>query len=131
MIERMEPVEVDPLRECPDCGSTDGSRIDLKEQTFQYGPDSEKVVLTCEVRVHRCNRCGCEWTGADAEDARQVAVCHHLRRLGHTWPRATVGLCTARRCGSADYRLPLRTGAGDTDVDHGGHWPRGSGGHPD
>jgi putative zinc finger/helix-turn-helix YgiT family protein len=37
--------------------------------------------LNCNIPVFVCNRCGCEWTGSDAEDARQIAVCRHLGRL--------------------------------------------------
>lgn len=80
--EGTKPFEVNlrPLPECPDCESTD-SVLDYRQQTFQYGRGSEAVQLTCDVPAYKCNQCGCEWTGAEAEDARQVTVCRHLGRL--------------------------------------------------
>jgi Au+-exporting ATPase len=41
-------------------------------------------------------------------------------------PRAE--LCAGERGGGADHRLPLRDGAGDADLDHGGHRARGRAG---
>lgn len=75
-----EEVEVLQLPECPDCDSTD-SRIDYRRQSFRHGRGDDVVDLNCEVPVFTCNQCGCEWTGPEAEDARQVAVCRHLGRL--------------------------------------------------
>ena len=39
-------------------------------------------------------------------------------------PGAVAAAGTGRRCLSADHRLSLRHGAGDTDLDYGGHRPR-------
>src|SRR5258708_3414907 len=80
--ERNEPFELNlrPLPECPDCESTD-CRLNNRQQTFQYDRGGEAVQLTCDVPVYHCIQCGCEWTGGEAEDARQVAVCRYLGRL--------------------------------------------------
>lgn len=75
-----EPLDVQPMPECPDCDATD-SRLEYREQSFRYGPGDGAVELRCEVPVHTCNRCGYEWTGHEAEDARQLAVCRYLGRL--------------------------------------------------
>jgi putative zinc finger/helix-turn-helix YgiT family protein len=75
-----EPLDVQPMPECPDCDATD-SRLEYLEQSFRYGPGDGAVELRCEVPVYTCNRCGYEWTGHEAEDARQVAVCCYLGRL--------------------------------------------------
>jgi putative zinc finger/helix-turn-helix YgiT family protein len=69
-----------PLRECPDCDSTD-SRLEYAQQSFRYGRGDEAVDLTCEVPVYTCNKCGYQWTRSEAEDLRQIAVCQHLGRL--------------------------------------------------
>jgi putative zinc finger/helix-turn-helix YgiT family protein len=69
-----------PVPECPDCDGTD-SRIDYRPQTFRHGRGDDEVELNCEVPVYICNHCGYEWTGSEAEDARQVAVCRHLGRI--------------------------------------------------
>ena len=47
----------------------------------------------------------------------------HGRGLGDLGSRAEVGLCAGQRCGGLDYRLPLRIGISDADVDHGGDRP--------
>jgi putative zinc finger/helix-turn-helix YgiT family protein len=68
------------LPECPDCESTDAV-LEHRQQVFSYGKGKDAAELTCEVPVYRCNHCGCEWTGSEAEDARQRAVCRYLGRL--------------------------------------------------
>ena len=78
--ERIERPPARPLSECPDCDSTD-LRLDYRQQSFRHGHGDNAVDLSCEVPVYTCNQCGCEWTGADAEDARQIALCRHLGRL--------------------------------------------------
>ena len=75
-----EVVEVRPLPECSDCGSTD-ARHEYKQQSFRHGSGDNVADLTCDVLVYSCNQCGCEWTGSEAEEARQNAVCRHLGRL--------------------------------------------------
>src|SRR5450755_4432341 len=92
--ERVEnrAVEVQPLPECPDCGSTD-TTVRNEEQSFRYGRGTDAVDLRCEVPLYKCSRCGCEWTGGDAEDARTSAICKHLRRLTPLEIRALREVC--------------------------------------
>ena len=99
--EQTEPLEIGPrpLPGCPDCGSTD-SRLDHRHQTFQYGRGAEAVELTCNVPVYECDQCGYEWTGAGAEDARQVAVCRHLGRLA---PDEVRNIRERRRLSQAEF----------------------------
>ena len=73
-------IDLRPTPECPDCEGTD-SRLEYRQQSFCYGQGQDAVNLHCEVPVYSCKNCGHEWTGADAEDARQIAVCRHLGRL--------------------------------------------------
>ena len=75
-----KPADARRRPECPDCDST-GTQLVHRRQSFRHGRGQEAVDLSCEVPVHRCKSCGYEWTGADAEDARQAAVCRHLGRL--------------------------------------------------
>jgi putative zinc finger/helix-turn-helix YgiT family protein len=92
--ERVErrALEVQPLPECPDCGSTN-TILRIEEQSFRYGRGSDAVELRCPVPLHTCNQCGCEWTGGDAEDARTVAICKYLRRLTPSEIRALRESC--------------------------------------
>ena len=110
--ERVElrAVEVQPLPECPDCGSTD-TTLTSEEQSFHYGRGADAVVLRSEVPVYRCNRCRCEWTGGDAEDARTKAICKHLGRLTPNEIRAFRESC---RLSQAD--LSLITGFGEASL---------------
>jgi putative zinc finger/helix-turn-helix YgiT family protein len=77
---RRELVQALQIPECPDCESKD-SRVQEQEHSFRYGSGVSAVELTCQVPVFICNQCGCEWTGSQAEDARQSVICHHLGRL--------------------------------------------------
>lgn len=67
---------------CPSCDST---RIHSKEALDEFphgGPGTglPRVMLTATVLVWDCVDCGERWTGADAENARALAVEEHLRK---------------------------------------------------
>jgi len=64
---------------CPNCGGHD-LKVEIREQRFLYG-SAEPVVLVAAVPVNVCSTCGFEFTDARAEDAREEAVCRHLRLL--------------------------------------------------
>lgn len=66
--------------ECPDCASTE-STCSCETQRFEYGQGPGSVVLSCTVPVYTCAVCNAHWTGPEAEDIRQEAVCRHLGRL--------------------------------------------------
>src|ERR1035437_659763 len=97
-IER-EPLNVQPMPECPDCDSTD-SRLEYREQFFRYGTGDNAVELRCAVPVYTFSRCDYEWTGHEAEDARQVAVCRYLGRLS---PDEVRGVRDMYRLSQADF----------------------------
>ena len=66
--------------ECPDCDGRE-IRVESREQGFQYGRGAEAVEIKSVLPVYRCVNCGLAWTGAEAEEKRQEAVCHHFNRL--------------------------------------------------
>ncbi|MGO8758095.1 MAG: hypothetical protein ACLQG3_08225 [Terracidiphilus sp.] len=65
------------IMECFNCGS---SRLkkEWRRQTFQYGNDESAVELCAEMLVYTCEECDLQFAGAEAEDARQEAICRHL-----------------------------------------------------
>jgi hypothetical protein len=72
---------MDPqIERCPDC-STPTRETSLIEESFQYGIGSEAVTLKANVETWTCPKCGCQWTGEQAEGARQEAVHTHLAGL--------------------------------------------------
>ena len=62
---------------CPNCGSPSVTSR-LVNETFAYGQGTEAVSLAAEVLLTTCGSCGMEFTGHDAEQARQAAICRHL-----------------------------------------------------
>lgn len=65
---------------CFNCGSTDLERR-RQLQTFQYGSGESAVELNADVPLFSCNKCGFEFAGPEAEEARQEAVYRHLGLL--------------------------------------------------
>jgi putative zinc finger/helix-turn-helix YgiT family protein len=69
-----------PPPECPDCENSEFV-VREREQVILYGRKDCAVEVPCLVPTYVCSRCGCEWTGPEAEDIRHDAVCRHLGRL--------------------------------------------------
>ena len=66
--------------ECPDCESVEEGSV-LREQWFIHGQGQSAVELKCLVPVYTCAQCECQWTGGEAEDARQEAVDRHFEQV--------------------------------------------------
>lgn len=62
---------------CPNCNGTEFD-VQSRDQHFLYGKPEEAVELVATVPVHNCKTCGFEFTGEEAEESRQEAVCRHL-----------------------------------------------------
>jgi putative zinc finger/helix-turn-helix YgiT family protein len=69
-----------PPAECPDCESSE-FEVRECEQRFLYGKGEYAFDVSCIVPTYVCSRCGCEWTGPQAENIRHDAVCRRLGRL--------------------------------------------------
>ncbi|TIO38194.1 MAG: YgiT-type zinc finger protein, partial [Mesorhizobium sp.] len=53
----------------------------IQTEQFPYGSGDDAVILTANVPVWSCIKCGESFTGGEAEDLRHEAVCLHLGRL--------------------------------------------------
>jgi putative zinc finger/helix-turn-helix YgiT family protein len=62
---------------CPRCESSDLVRRQELDQ-YVYGRGAESVKLDVSVPVYKCQSCGCEFLGNEAEDIYHSAVCRHL-----------------------------------------------------
>lgn len=62
---------------CEDATATLG----YENQTFQFGPGADGVILNARVPVWTCAGCGEEYLDGDAETIKHAAVCAHLGRL--------------------------------------------------
>lgn len=83
MNEANVPTECDALAattQCPNCGSSS-----LKHETvlnrFPYGAGKDAPQLTALIPVSRCLSCGLEFSGEEAERARDEAIRRHLGLL--------------------------------------------------
>lgn len=87
------------LPECPDC---EGAEFVVRErrETLQYGRGDSAVDVSCAIPTYVCSLCGCEWTGAEAEDIRHDAICRHLRRLT---PREILTIREQSRLSQAEF----------------------------
>ena len=51
-------------------------------QEFAYGVGEQSVVLSVEVILNKCTKCGFEFLDSSSEDAREKAVTKHLEGNG-------------------------------------------------
>lgn len=63
---------------CPECNAEVVTRTE--NETFLYGV-SDAVELSATVQVHRCAKCHFEFTGPEADDARENAINQHLQKF--------------------------------------------------
>jgi putative zinc finger/helix-turn-helix YgiT family protein len=64
------------------CSSCDGEAVLSYEiQEFNYGPETDGVVLQARVPVWTCKSCHDQLMGEEAEELMHDAVCQHLGRL--------------------------------------------------
>jgi len=65
---------------CPSCGES-VSRVNLRDEPFEYKDGNTIVSLSALVRVYECDSCGMHFTDESAERARSHAVARHLNLL--------------------------------------------------
>src|SRR5947209_5118171 len=88
-----------PTPECPDCQSLNFVTVE-RQQAFRYGRGESAVDVSCGVPIYMCSRCGCEWSGAAAEEIRHEALC---RRLGRLTPCEIIAIREASRLSQAEF----------------------------
>jgi DNA-binding transcriptional regulator YiaG len=67
----------DSVDACPECAS-ECVRTRIELDRFTYGSGEDAVQLEAAVPVHKCESCGFEYLGEEAERAHHHAVCRHL-----------------------------------------------------
>ncbi|GIW90669.1 MAG: hypothetical protein KatS3mg109_1101 [Pirellulaceae bacterium] len=102
---------------CAYCGSSRTVTRYITEQ-FPYGVGSQQVTLSATVPVVRCEECGGEFSGPEAEAARHEAVCRHLGLMS---PRQIRAL--RARYGMSRREFAELTGIGQASL---ARWERGS-----
>lgn len=64
------------------CTSCEGEAVlSYETQEFNYGPESDGIVLSAQVPVWTCQACGDQVLGEQAEEIMHETVCDYLGRL--------------------------------------------------